>query len=72
MTTGWLLIICAPVNEFMDAVTTLNVLLVSVSLVILCIIILVIFIISYKFTKPIRSTVSALKNIADEVTKFKI
>lgn len=65
MRTGWTVIICAPVHEFMGAVRTLNILLLCAAAVILLIVILIIFILSYKMTLPIRSTVAALKNISE-------
>lgn len=65
MQTGWMLVICAPVNEFMGAVRTLNIVLLSVAGVILLTVILVISFIAYKITQPIRTTVRALKNISD-------
>ena len=65
MQNGWTVIICAPVNEFMDAAKTLNILLAYAATIILAIVILTILILSYKMTKPIRDAVAALKNISE-------
>lgn len=65
METGWLLIVCAPVNEFMGAVKTFTIVLVAAATVLLLIVITVIFFVTYKIAQPIQHTAAALKNISD-------
>lgn len=65
MQTGWLLIICAPVNEFMGAVKTFTLVLAFAAVLILSIAIIIISLVASKITAPIQRTVTALKNISD-------
>ena len=63
-TTGWTVIISAPVEEFMGIVQTLRITMIGLGILILLLAIVIIYFVSRKIIKPIQRAVSALKNIA--------
>ncbi len=63
-TTGWTVILSAPVNEFMGTVTALRASLFGIGVVIVLIALLISFFVAQAMVKPIGVTVDALKNIA--------
>lgn len=63
-TTGWKVIIKAPLHEFMDTVTVLQRSLCIVGIIILLVVLVVVYIISIKMVGPIKTTVNALQGIA--------
>ena len=63
-TTGWNVVIKAPVNEFMDTVGVLQNSLLIVGLIILAVVLIIIYLISLKMVQPVQITVKALKRIA--------
>ena len=63
-TTGWTVILSAPVNEFMGTVTALRASLFGIGVVIVLIALLISFFVAQAMVKPIGVTVEALKNIA--------
>ena len=63
-TTEWSVIIAAPVNEFMGTVNALRISMFAIGCIILLIAVVVIFFVAQTLIKPIQTTVSALKNIA--------
>ncbi|MGP1458463.1 MAG: methyl-accepting chemotaxis protein [Treponema sp.] len=64
-TTGWTVIINAPVNEFMGTVTVLKTSMFIMGAVLLCAAFIIILIVARAIIKPIQSTVRALRNIAN-------
>ena len=62
--TKWNVIIRAPVNEFLGSVTRLRRSMLAINLFVLLAAIVVVYITAYKTVKPIETTVSALKDIA--------
>ncbi len=62
--TGWTVIIQAPVNEFMGAITTLRYSLFVVGIVILLAAIIVVYLVARQIVRPIQTTVDALQGIA--------
>ena len=63
-TTGWTVILSAPVNEFMGTVTALRASLFGIGVVIVLIALLISFFVAQAMVKPIGVTVEALRNIA--------
>ena len=63
-TTGWTVIISAPINEFMGMVNTLRVSMIGIGVIILLIALLVVYFVARAIVKPIEKAVSALQNIA--------
>ena len=63
-TTDWSVIIRAPVNEFMGTVNALSLSMLVLSIIILATAVVVVFFVAREIIKPIMTTVSALKNIA--------
>ena len=63
-TTGWTVIIAAPVNEFMGTVNTLQTSMIVIGVVILLTALLIVYLIARTIIKPIQTAVSALQNIA--------
>ena len=63
-TTGWTVIISAPVEEFMGIVQTLRITMIGLGILILLLAVIIIYFVSRKIIKPIQRAVSALKNIA--------
>ena len=63
-TTGWKVVIKAPLSEFMDTVNVLQKLLCIVGIVILLVALVIIYIISLKMVQPVQTTVKALQGIA--------
>ncbi|MGP1459908.1 MAG: methyl-accepting chemotaxis protein, partial [Treponema sp.] len=63
-TTGWTVIINAPVGEFMGTVNALRSSMFIIGGVILVLAVIVVFLVAQAIIKPIQTTVSALHNIA--------
>ena len=63
-TTGWTVIISAPVEEFMRIVQTLRITMIGLGILILFLAVIIIYFVSRKIIKPIQRAVFALKNIA--------
>nr|WP_314994558.1 methyl-accepting chemotaxis protein [uncultured Treponema sp.] len=63
-TTGWTVIIAAPVNEFMGTVNTLQTSMIVIGVVILLTALLIVYLIARTIIKPIQTAVAALQNIA--------
>ena len=63
-TTGWTVIISAPVEEFMGIVQTLRITMIGLGILILLLAIVIIYFVTRRIIKPIQRAVSALKNIA--------
>ena len=63
-TTGWTVIINAPVNEFMGTVNALRISMLIIGGIILVIAVAVVYVIARMMVKPVETTVAALKNIA--------
>ncbi|EMB46642.1 MULTISPECIES: methyl-accepting chemotaxis protein [Treponema] len=64
-TTGWSVIIRAPVNEFMGAVNTLRRSVFGIGTVVISIALVIVFFVALALIKPITAIVSALKDIAE-------
>ncbi|MGP1458348.1 MAG: cache domain-containing protein [Treponema sp.] len=62
--TKWSVIIRAPVNEFLNAVTRLRRSMFAINAVVLLAAIIVVYAVAYKTVQPIQTTVTALQNIA--------
>ena len=62
--TGWRIILSAPIHEFLGSITVMQKLLYIITVVILLFAIIVVYITAYKIVKPINAAVEALKNIA--------
>ena len=63
-TTDWTVIIAAPINEFMGTVNALRVSMFVIGGIILVIAVTVVYVIARMLVKPIQTTVTALKDIA--------
>ena len=63
-TTGWTIIINAPVNEFMGTVNELRLEMILIGFGILAASLIIVFFVAHAMVKPIKTVVSALKNIA--------
>ena len=63
-TTGWTVIINAPVGEFMGTVNALRASMFAIGGIILVIAVIVVYLVAQAMVKPIQTTVAALKNIA--------
>ncbi len=63
-TTGWTVIINAPVGEFMDTMNALRASMFAIGGIILVIAVIVVYLVAQAMVKPIQTTVAALKNIA--------
>lgn len=63
-TTGWNVVISAPVNEFMGVVRSLRITMLSFGVFILLLAVIIIYFVSRRIIKPIQRAVFALKNIA--------
>ena len=63
-TTGWNVIIAAPVEEFMGSIQTLRKTMIGLGILILLLAIVIIYFVTRRIIKPIQRAVSALKNIA--------
>ena len=62
--TGWTVIIKAPVNEFMDTVYKLQNAIRLLGIIVFVVSIVVVYIIAYKMIHPIQAVVAALQDIA--------
>ena len=62
--TGWRVILSAPIHEFLGSITIMQKLLSIITIVILLFAITVVYITAYKIVKPIKAAVEALKDIA--------
>ncbi|MGP1475846.1 MAG: methyl-accepting chemotaxis protein [Treponema sp.] len=63
-TTGWTVIIDAPVNEFLGTVAVLRLSMFAIGTIILVIAVAVVYVTARMIIKPIETTVTALKDIA--------
>ena len=63
-TTGWTVVIKAPVNEFMGTVYELRRSMLIIGLIIFIITIIIVYFVAQRMTAPIVNVVSALQNIA--------
>ncbi len=63
-TTGWTVLISAPINEFLDTVSALRISMIGIGAVILLVSLVIVFFVARAVIKPIRIAVAALKNIA--------
>ena len=63
-TTGWTVIINAPVNEFMGTVNALCVSMFGIGAVILLIALIIIYFVARAMVRPVKTAVDALKDIA--------
>ncbi|MGP1521520.1 MAG: methyl-accepting chemotaxis protein [Treponema sp.] len=63
-TTGWTVIIQAPIDEFMGTVKTLRLSMYIIGAIVLSIALIITFIMASRMVRPIQTTVGALKNIA--------
>lgn len=63
-TSGWTVIITAPVNEFMETVNSLRLSLIVISLVILGGALVLIYLAARYMVRPVQKVVNALRNIA--------
>ena len=63
-TTGWTVILSAPVNEFMGTVNELRLKMIIIGAVILVIALAIVFFLARAMVKPVQTAVSALQNIA--------
>ena len=63
-TTGWSVIVSAPVDEFLDTLYTLEYTMIIIGLAVLLIALLVTYLVASRIVKPIRTTVEALQEIA--------
>ncbi|MGP1473912.1 MAG: methyl-accepting chemotaxis protein [Treponema sp.] len=63
-TTGWTVILSAPVNEFLGTVAVLRLSMFAIGTIILVIAVAVVYITARMIIKPIETTVTALKDIA--------
>ena len=63
-TTGWIVIISAPVEEFMGGVQTLRITMLGLGILILILAVVIIYFVTRTIIKPIQRAVYALKNIA--------
>ena len=63
-TTGWIVIISAPVEEFMGVVQTLRITMLGLGILILILAVVIIYFVTRTIIKPIQRAVYALKNIA--------
>ncbi|QTQ14513.1 methyl-accepting chemotaxis protein [Treponema parvum] len=62
--TGWIIIISAPLHEFMDPIKHLRITMYSIGTAILAVTLIIIYITAQKIVTPIQNTVNALKGIA--------
>ncbi len=62
--TGWTVIVKAPVNEFLGTISELKLLIIITGIIILAITLFVIFVVSKKISTPIIQVTNALKQIA--------
>ena len=62
--TGWRVILSAPIQEFLGSITVMQKLLSIITVVMLLFAIIVVYITAYKIVKPIKAAVEALKDIA--------
>jgi len=63
-TTGWKVIINAPINEFMGAINALRISVLGIGMVVISTALVIVFFVALALIKPITAVVSALKNIA--------
>ena len=63
-TTGWTVILSAPVNEFLGTVAVLRLSMFAIGTIILVIAVAVVYVTARMIIKPIETTVTALKDIA--------
>ena len=64
VSTNWMVVVQAPVNEFMGTVNALRISMIGIGVTILAIALAVVFLVARAVIKPIQTVVSALRNIA--------
>ena len=62
--TGWTVVIQAPVNEFMETVNTLQTTMLIIITAIILVTLIIVYFVAHKMVKPIQTVVNALKDIA--------
>ncbi|MGP1432644.1 MAG: methyl-accepting chemotaxis protein [Treponema sp.] len=62
--TGWTVIIQAPVNEFMETVNTLQTMMIIIIIAVIITALIVVYLVAHKTVQPLQTAVRALKNIA--------
>ena len=62
--TGWIVIISAPLHEIMDSIKYMRIIMYSIGVAILATAVIIIYLTAQKIVKPINTAVEALKNIA--------
>ena len=63
-TTDWTVIISAPKDEFMGAISTLRISMITIGVVVLIVSLIVVFFVAHAMIKPVKVVVGALKDIA--------
>ena len=63
-TTGWTVIVTAPVDEFMGTVKSLRITMIGIGVIILLIALIIVYFVARAMVKPVQTVVSALQNIA--------
>ena len=63
-TTDWSVIIRAPKDEFMGAISTLRISMISIGIVVLIVSLIIVFFVARRMIKPVKVVVDALKDIA--------
>jgi len=62
--TGWRIMLYAPIYEFLGSITVMQKVLYTITTIILIFAIIIVYITAYKIVKPIKAAVEALKDIA--------
>ena len=70
--TGWTIIINAPYHEFMGAVNSMSITMMTIGICILIISIIIVYFIALKLVKPIQTAVYALKDISQGEGNLKV
>ena len=63
-TTGWTVIVRAPIEEFMDEVNTLSYSMIALGVILLIVALIFVLFIARAMVQPVRTVVDALKNIS--------
>ncbi len=63
-TTGWTVLISAPINEFMGTVRALRLSMIGIGVIILVLALIIVYFVARTVVKPIQTAVSALRDIA--------
>ncbi len=62
--TGWFIVVYAPVDEFLDAVNTLQKYIYSIGLAILIVVLILVYLLAVKMVKPVSRVAHVLKDIS--------